>query len=274
LHAQKLLTTQEPGEAAHLAFELEKMNRERAEIQNRIWDDVRARIEVGIAAGRFRHGIVVADESWHEGVVGIVASRVVETFRKPAAVIAIRDGHAKGSVRTFGGKDVLSALRASAEYLAGFGGHRHAAGLSLVPENLDLFAAAFDEAVSQLEEEKGGSPIFLEGEAEVSQLDVRTITELERLGPFGPGNPEPVFSVAAEVLSHQLIKGRHLRLQLAHPNGGRARLEGIWFHAAEKPEYQSGELFQGLIQLAGVPELNRFRGNVTANFRVKDGRPA
>jgi single-stranded-DNA-specific exonuclease len=271
--AQNLLTTFEPGEAARLAFELERMNRERAELQNRIWDDVRARIEVGIAAGRFRHGIVVADESWHEGVVGIVASRVTETFRKPAAVIAIREGHGKGSVRTFGGKDILSALRNSAEFLAGFGGHRHAAGLSLLPENLDLFAASFDEAVAQLEEEKGGSPIFLEGEAELTQLDVRTITELERLGPFGPGNPEPVFSVSAEVLSHQLIKGRHLKLQLGNPNGGKGRLEGIWFHAAEKPEYMSGELLKGRIQLAGVPELNRFRGNVTPNLRVKDGKP-
>lgn len=272
--AQKLLTTQDPGEAAALAHELERINRERAELQNKIWDEVRARIEAGQAQGKFQHGIVVGDENWHEGVVGIVASRVTETFRKPAAVIGIRDGHAKGSVRTFGGKDVLSALRSSAQYLAGFGGHKHAAGLSLLPENLDAFAAAFDHAVGELEAEKGGSPIFIEGEVDVSEFNVRTITELERLGPFGPGNPEPTFSIAAKVVSHQLIKGRHLRLSIQDPLNLKGRIDGIWFHAAEKPEYMAGTLFQGDVRLAGVPELNRFRGNVTPNFRVKDGRQA
>ena len=86
-------------------------------------------------------------------MVGIVASRVTETFRRPAAVISIREDFAKGSVRSFGGKDVLQALRDSAEYLLGFGGHRHAAGLSLKPENIEALQIAFNQALSLVNED-------------------------------------------------------------------------------------------------------------------------
>ncbi len=268
--AQRLLTTQDQGEGARLAFELEKINRERAELQNRIWDEVRVRVEQGLALGKYQHGIVVADENWHEGVVGIVASRVVETFRRPAAVIAIRDGHAKGSVRTFGGKDVLSALRSSAAFLLGFGGHRHAAGLSLAPENIAGFAESFDVALATIEDEGDVRPLHLEGRAEIEELTVKTLGEIERLGPFGPGNAEPVFALHATILTHQLIKGRHLRMQFAHPQSSRPGIEAIWFHGAERPEYMTKELTSHASLWAGVPELNRFRGAVKPSFRVKD----
>ena len=107
--ALELLTTEDPVRAGELARELERLNEERAATQNAIWDQVRERVEQGIAQGHFKNGIVVADSSWHEGVVGIVASRVTETFRRPAAVIALREDFGKGSVRSYGGKDVLSA---------------------------------------------------------------------------------------------------------------------------------------------------------------------
>src|SRR6185312_1032076 len=113
--ALELLSTTDPARAFELAHELERLNSERAELQNRIWDQVRARVEKGIAEGKFKSGIVVGDPEWHEGVVGIVASRVTETFRRPAAVIAVREDFAKGSVRSFGGKDVLAALREAHE---------------------------------------------------------------------------------------------------------------------------------------------------------------
>ena len=96
--ALELLSTTDSARALDLARELEKLNSERAELQNQIWDQVRDRVEKGIAAGKYKHGIAVADPGWHEGVVGIVASRVTETFRRPAAVISVREDYAKGSV--------------------------------------------------------------------------------------------------------------------------------------------------------------------------------
>ena len=272
--ALELLSTTDGPRAQTLAQSLEALNAERAEVQNAIWDEVRARVEQGLRVGQFQHGIVVADESWHEGVVGIVASRVTETFRRPAAVIAIRDGHAKGSVRTYGGKDVLQALRASSRWLTGFGGHRHAAGLNLAPANLEAFTQSFDEALGQLPNDEDALPLWNDGPCEFEELDVRTLLELERLGPFGTGNPEPVFTLRVQVRRQQILKGRHLKMGLVPGVDGRARgareLEAIWFHAAERMEVL--ENLDRLTELAGIPELNRFRGAVTPTFRVRDGK--
>ncbi len=268
--ALELLTTQDAARATVLAKELEKLNDERSKIQNRIWDEVRVRVEAGLKEGKFQYAVAVADESWHEGVVGIVASRVTEMFKKPAAVIAIRDGHAKGSVRSYGGKDVLAALRASAEHLAGFGGHKHAAGLSLKPENIDAFARAFDRALGELPDDPATRPLLLEGACSIDEFDVKTLQEFENLAPFGPGNPEPVFSFRATVASHQILKQRHLKLNLAE---NVSSIEAIWFHAAERSEIVDGPVLRGeSIEWAGVPELNRFRGRVTPTIRVRDWR--
>jgi single-stranded-DNA-specific exonuclease len=285
--ALELLTTQDPTRAFALAQELEKLNSERANLQNEIWDQVRGRVEQGIEAGKFKHGIVVADPGWHEGVVGIVASRVTETFRRPAAVISIREDFAKGSVRSFGGKDVLEALRASAQYLLGFGGHRHAAGLSLKPENLEGFEKSFDEALSKVAVDAKSAPLMVEGACSIADLDLKTLEELERLGPFGPGNPEPVFTFKASVKAHRILKERHLKLNLTSPSsnasggaagdatgvGGVDGIEAIWFHGAEQNEITSSKFF-GESEWAGVPELNRFRGQTTPTVRVRDWRPS
>ncbi len=281
--ALELLTTEDAPRAAGLAQELERLNQERAAVQNAIWDEVRARVEQGIAEGRFKHGIVVADPGWHEGVVGIVASRVTETFRRPAAVLALREDMGKGSVRSFGGKDVLAALRVSSEHLLGFGGHKHAAGLSLALDRVDAFTRAFDEALSAVKEDATATPLYIEGECSLHELDILTLQELERLGPFGPGNPEPVFRCRAAVQSHSVLKGRHLKLNLsvAHADSAsRAResvMEAIWFNAAEREEWMSpgasGPISQDESEWAGVPEINRFRGRMTPTFRVRDWRP-
>ena len=278
--ALELLTTLDSSRAALLANELESVNKERGEVQNRIWDEVRVRVEQGLKEGKFKHGIVVADSAWHEGVVGIVASRVTETFRKPAAVIGLREDFGKGSVRSYGGKDVLAALRASSEFLMGFGGHKYAAGLSVAIDRVDQFAEAFDRALGEIAEDKAGQPLLIEGTCAIDDLDVQTLRELERLGPFGPGNPEPVFAVRAHAKTRQILKGRHLKLHLApapanHSLAARAAvpvIEAIWFHAAEREALLGDGVLDVEAEWAGVPELNRFRGRTTPTLRVRDWR--
>ncbi len=270
--AFELLTTEDPVAAARMAAELEHLNRERAELQNRIWDEVRARVEAGIAAGRYRNGVVVADAAWHEGVVGIVASRVTETFHRPAAVIALREDIGKGSVRSYGGRDVLAALRSCSELLAGFGGHRYAAGLSVSLDRVDELALRFDEALAG---EGGGTgnrvlPLLTDGPCELDDLDLEAIEELELLGPFGPGNPEPVFTVRARGRYPTVLKGRHLKLGLSDAS---RTIEGIWFNAAEQnARFADGEL-EREAWWAAVPEINRFRGQARPSLRVKDRKP-
>lgn len=274
--ALELLTTSDPTRAREIALTLEKMNHERADLQNKIWDEVRTRVEQGMAEGRFKHGIVVADASWHEGVVGIVASRVTETFKRPAAVLALREDFGKGSVRSYAGKDVLAALIASKAFLKGFGGHKYAAGLSVDHDQVDAFAQAFDDALGAIAEDAQAAPLWLDGDCELSDLTPSVLTELERLGPFGPGNPEPTFRVRAEIVDHRVLKERHLKLTLAGEFNGEAdpvSIEGIWFGAAEREGIlRNGEIVEPFGEFAGVPELNRFRGRATPTFRVREWR--
>lgn len=271
-HALELLTTQDQSKAMQLAHGLEKLNQERAELQNQIWDQVRLKVEAGLAEGKFEHAILVGDPSWHEGVVGIVASKVTETFKKPAAVLAIREDFAKGSVRSFGSKDVLAALHACAPLMLGYGGHKYAAGLSVSHENFEELARAFDQAVGNLEESRDVKPLLTEGNVDLESLTMRTLQEIEQLGPFGPGNPEPVFVVKAMAVSHSVMKGRHLKLNLT-PAGGqdsnRVFFEAVWFHAAERADHVEAAT-SGVSLWAAVPEINRFRGRSTPTLRVKD----
>lgn len=269
----ELLTTQDPTRAYTLAQEIEKLNQERALVQNKIWDEVKIKVEEGLKAGKYQHGIVVADERWHEGVVGIVASRVVEIFQKPTVVIAIREGVGKGSVRSSQGKDVLQALQRCSGLLLGFGGHRHAAGLSLSQHQVELFTDTFNEVLGQVPEDENLRPLLIEGECEVCDLDRKTLQELEKLGPFGPGNPEPVFKVRGLASQHRILKERHLKFKLtssASSIGAQAPncIEALWFHGVDHIEGIRN--LQG--EWAGVPELNRYRGNVTPTLRIKDYR--
>jgi single-stranded-DNA-specific exonuclease len=270
--ALELLTTLDPVRAKELAEELEKINQERAEIQNKIWDEVKTQVEAGRALGRFKHGIVVADAGWHEGVVGIVASRVTEFFKKPAAILALREDFGKGSVRTFAGKDVLSALRSCSNLLLGFGGHRHAAGLSVSLDQWENFRQAFDDALGELGEDAQARPLWLDGECTIPELDIKTLQELENLGPFGPGNPEPLVRIQARIGSHRILKERHLKLSLSSSaQWPVSAIDAIWFHGVEH-EAQILEGAGDSFDWVGVPELNRFRGSVTPTLRVRDCR--
>ncbi|MEK7689921.1 MAG: single-stranded-DNA-specific exonuclease RecJ [Bdellovibrionota bacterium] len=276
--ALELLTTQDPVRAKELADQLEILNRERMAIQERIWDEIRGRVARDIDAGKFKNGIVVADPGWHEGVVGIVATRITETFRRPAVVIAIHaaEGKGKGSVRSFGGKNVLEALRASARFLTTFGGHAHAAGLSLLVADLENFTTAFDDVLGQMAADPAQLPLMVEGEAKLLDFTVQALSEIERLAPFGPGNAEPVFTIRAQVDSKRVLKDRHLKFILSDPNDHRAHpIEAIWFYGVEKVTASlSTEIDQldALSEWACVPEVNRFRGVQKPALRVRDRR--
>src|SRR5581483_4950204 len=143
--ALELLLTDDAGEAARLAEELEELNRERQAVEERILRAAVAEIESWPEARRRHRGYVVAGEDWHEGVIGIVASRLVERFSRPVVLIAgaASGGDWKGSGRSSGSFDLHGGLTACAEHLERYGGHRAAAGPSIRPENVDAFAAAF-----------------------------------------------------------------------------------------------------------------------------------
>ena len=278
--AYRVLTTEDPEEGRRLATELESVNKTRAEIQNQIWDQVREKVNQGLEKGKYSHAVVVASEDWHEGVVGIVASKVTEHFKKPAIILAIReDGIAKGSVRSFGGYNVLEALHLSKQLLLGYGGHKYAAGLSLPKDAVDGFADHFNQMIASLSPSHDGNELHIEGSCKSADLTIKAIEEMEKLAPFGPGNPEPVFAIQARVDTQAVLKGRHLKIKFV-PEAGLTplsktkSLEGIWFSAAERIEYtefvEESARTKKPCLFAGIPELNRFMGKVTPTLRIKD----
>lgn len=274
--AYRCLTTRDPDEGRALAEQLERVNAERAELQNQIWDQVREEVQKGMESGAFSHAIVVASKSWHEGVVGIVASRVTDFFKKPAVILAIReDGIAKGSVRSYGGYNVLEALHLSNQRLVGYGGHKYAAGLSLLEKDVGYFVEEYNRNLATLLPTEKDDRLKLEARCALEDLGEQVLSELENLAPFGPGNPEPLFGVEARVEEQRVLKGRHLKLRLASEKV--RTFEGIWFNAAERLE--STQLVENSAQLkktclfAGIPEINRFMGKKTPTLRIKDAQP-
>ncbi len=272
--ALKVLTSKDPIESNQLAQELEEINKTRAELQNQIWDDVRSQVTQGIEQGKYSHAVVVASENWHEGVVGIVASKVTDHFKRPAIVLAIReDGIAKGSVRSYAGYNALEALHITKDHLKGYGGHRFAAGLSLAREGLEGFIVAYNDAIATLTPTKKEETYEIEGEFSVSDFTPKALEEIEKFAPYGIGNPEPLFAMKASVQEQKVLKGRHLKLKLGSLHKNEKGMEGIWFNAAERLEItlllEKSAQHRNTLIFAGFPELNRFFGRVTPTLRIK-----
>src|SRR5712691_6223514 len=188
--ALELLLTDDREEAHRLASELERLNRDRQIVEERICREATQQIESWPEPLRRRRGYVVAGADWHEGVIGIVASRLVERYHRPVVLLAGTDEAWKGSGRSIPSFDLHGALGACAEHLERFGGHRAAAGLSILPGNLEAFAAAFaEQAEGALAEDDLRATTELDAIVPPgTPLTLDLCAELERLAPFGLGN--------------------------------------------------------------------------------------
>ena len=162
-------------------------------------------------------------------------------------------------------------LRRCSDLFLGFGGHRHAAGLSLKPENIAAFTERFDQAMGEIPADDSQKPLTIEASAPLDALTVTVLEQFESLGPFGPGNPEPVIALRAHASGHRVMKERHLKLDLVAEIAPRQKLEAVWFFGLERiPENSGIESLSVDAWWAGVPEINRFRGKRTPTLRVRD----
>jgi single-stranded-DNA-specific exonuclease len=215
--ALELLLTADSAEGARLADELETLNRDRQAVENRILRAAVAEVESWPEERRRRRGYVIWGEDWHEGVIGIVASRLVERFNRPVVLIAGADGDWKGSGRSLPAFDLHGALGACAQHLRRFGGHRAAAGLSIDPAGLEDFALAFAaHADGSLEEEDLAPVTRIDAIVPGSALTLGLAGELERLAPFGLGNPDVTLLVpGCETVQPGVVgEGKHLRFRI------------------------------------------------------------
>ncbi len=209
-------------------MELEKLNRKRQQIEERVLkeaEEMLSREEPGQA-------IVLGSENWHPGVIGIVASRLVEKYYRPVVLVALEKGKGRGSARSIPGFHLYRALNACAPLLERFGGHEMAAGLEVAGDKLAVFKENFEEvAGSWLDREEVGTPVLeIDEVTALEDLTVELAREVAALAPFGPGNPEPVLACrGVKLLSAGTVgkDGRHLSVEIGN---GVASRRGIGFN--------------------------------------------
>lgn len=260
-----LLRARSSAEAEALGARVEMFNERRRDMQQRIVAEAMALLAADPASPR-RRGIVVAREAWAPGIVGIAAAGIVERYQRPTLVIGIDpgSGEARGSARTAGGVDVRAALAECRHLLRRFGGHKAAAGVSMPADNIDALKEAFDEAcAAQLGEEADREPIdFHDGELALDDIDLRLISHIESLGPFGVGFARPRYLCAgAEVTRIKVLKGSHLALTLKQ---GKAHRDAIAFRKGNLPIAKGDRV--GLLY---TPERNSYRGHDRAQLIVE-----
>ncbi|HUJ80011.1 MAG TPA: single-stranded-DNA-specific exonuclease RecJ [Nitrospiria bacterium] len=220
----ELLTTSDESEAARLALQHQRDNEARRAIEEGVLRE--ALTQAGRYDLRSATAMVVADRGWHPGVIGIVAARMVERYYRPSIVIAVDPvtGVGKGSGRTIQGIDLYQALGDCTEHLLQFGGHRMAAGLTLRADRVDAFRAVFSEAVARQASPETFEPtLAVDAEVTLGECTWTLLEEINRMAPFGPGNPEPVLVVrGASLVDVRQVGNGHLRLMLRSATGSAA----------------------------------------------------
>ncbi|MBI3248504.1 MAG: single-stranded-DNA-specific exonuclease RecJ [Deltaproteobacteria bacterium] len=270
--AVELLTTEDSDRARELAADLDRENRDRQGIEEAILLNAVATVESWPDLPQ-RRSIVLSSAEWHPGVIGIVASRLVERFHRPTFLIAIDGEKGKGSGRSPKVFHLYEGLQACAEWLDGYGGHRQAAGLSIQAHRVDSFAAQFEAtAQARLTAEDLIPETEVDAEVDLSTLNGETMAEVRRLEPYGQGNPDPIFLVRqAQVVSARIVGGNsllgkagHLKLLVRSAQGGRP-VDAIGFGMADAPIVQGGRL-----DLLYTPEINVWNGNASLQLRLRD----
>ena len=268
--AADLLETSDPARAEELARELCDLNRQRQEVEQTICAEATEKIRN--LRTEDRSALVLSSEKWHQGVVGIVASRLSEKYACPSFMIHLKDGVGKGSCRSYGGFNLFAALESCADLLEGFGGHALAAGFTIQEENIPAFRARMEEIVRQ---DTGGeemvSTLQIDGEIEnTALLTVEEVEALSMLEPYGAGNPKPVFSLSGVTITcmSDVGGGRHLKMRASRD--GRT-VDMIFFSVTRA---KSGLTVGDRADVAFYPQINEYRGSRSVQLHLVDLRPA
>jgi single-stranded-DNA-specific exonuclease len=275
----RLLSLEDPVEANRIAQELDRLNRERQELERATLEEAEAQALVLLASDAGKAGLVVADAGWHPGVVGLVASRLKDKFRRPAFAIAIDagSGMGTGSGRSIPGVDLGGFVRAAVDagVLAKGGGHKMAAGLTIAGDRVADFAALLEEKLAEpVLASRAGDCLWIDAALTASGATPELASSLERAGPYGAANPEPVFVLPAHRLVETAEVGQgHLRIRALAGDG--ARIEGVAFRAMGEPLGRALQALRGSrVHLAGSLALDHRNGRERVQLRLADLAPA
>ena len=260
----ELLTTDDYEKALGIAKVLDAENRERQRIQREILEDAIEKIKRSVDTEKEK-ALVLADESWHQGVIGIVASKLAERYYRPTILVSLDGDEGHGSGRSIPEFNFFEGLSECKELLLGFGGHKAAAGLKIKRDKIPELRVKFSQVVeAKLTKEDLTPKVEIDLEVSESQLDIDAVEELELLAPYGMGNPRPVMKICDTPMKGMpfLVKNRHLKFTISDG------LEAIGWNM---PEYLTALKNRGIkIDLVFQPEINEWQNNRKVQFKLED----
>ncbi len=264
----ELLTTEEPAVALEIARKLDRENKKRRDLERRVLEQASETLEATDLTNR--RSIVLWSSGWHPGVIGIVASRIAKQYNRPTVLLSVKDGTSKGSGRSIPGFDLHAALSECRHCLASFGGHRHAAGVSVEEDRLDEFRDCVEAAVSRGLTSEDLVPVLdVDAIIGLDSCDANLVNLLKKMRPFGAGNPEPVFGTRRlKLIAAKSVGNGHLKMTVAQND---RVIDAIGFGMADALDELRGS--GGMIQAAYVLEENTWRGVTALQLRLKDVQP-
>jgi single-stranded-DNA-specific exonuclease len=261
--AVELMITGDAGEAQRLARLLHEENIRRQHLEKNITADARAMIR---GEEHLKNPFVLASDSWHQGVIGISASRMVEEYYRPTVLISIDDKtrEGRGSARSIRGFDLYRGLKECAGLLTSFGGHKYAAGLSIAEENIPAFKKQLTAIISAAMQEEDFIPCLeIDAQIPLSAISDEVVEDLEKLAPFGTANPEPLFcSRDLRSYSAMIVGNGHLKLKIKE--------DGCFYDAIGFNMGAGHTLREEEIKLAFVPQFNLWQGIKSIQLKLKD----
>lgn len=263
--AVQLLLANDKKAAMMIAEELKNKNNTRKTVEAQITEEAKYQF-THQADWEARQSVVVFHKAWHKGVVGIVAAKMAESYQRPSIVLTASEGKIVGSARTVADFDVHQAISNCAEHLVNYGGHRHAAGLTLEADSLAAFQADFEKAVANAITAEDLLPTqYIDTKITFTTINAKFLRILAQFAPFGPGNRRPVF-VTEKVTDNghsKVLKDKHLKLQITQEN---RKMEGIGFGLG----YLGEAIKQQTFDVCYVLEENVWQGKKRLQLRVKD----
>ncbi|WP_196895280.1 single-stranded-DNA-specific exonuclease RecJ [Aureivirga marina] len=267
LNAVKLLTETDAEDARIFAKEINYFNKQRKDLDKQITKEALLQIVKNDEISKMSS--VVYDENWHKGVIGIVASRLIETYYRPTIVFTKSNGKLTASARSVKGFDVYEAIDKCSEFIEQFGGHKYAAGLTILEENYENFKNKFEQIVSEtLPEELKTEEIAIDSEIDFEEITPRFYAILRQFAPFGPSNMKPIFTCSnlkANIARKIGADANHLKLQIADSKQN-MQMQAVGFYLGKKLEIAENSEFSAAFQV----DLNTWNGKQELQLILKD----
>jgi single-stranded-DNA-specific exonuclease len=262
--AVELLLTDDIEEARRIAHNLEIYNRRRQTMEKAILNEILGEIEGTLDTEKVR-SLVFASEKWHPGVIGIVASKLVDRYYRPTILISLKDGIGKGSGRSIADFNIYQGLKQCESLLLSYGGHRYAAGISIKEEDIKEFSSMLEGIISkEITVLDFVSQTNIDAMCNLNEINHELISQIGRLAPFGSGNPEPVLCVKnINVTSPSVVGNNHLSMRIT---GDGITYNSIWFN--------KGHLIRSLagsnLDIVFSPHINSWNGASDIQLKMKD----